>query len=161
MQPCLFRFQWLEIDLTYIGRKTIYIGGIVALLLLAIPYFTMIPQSTTMFYIMQVLVLGVIWGAIFATQGTFFSELFPANVRYTGLSLGYQVAAAIVGFGPMLWTELGAKYGSSPYLFGGLMVSGLVISLVLAIFSPDTRKFTQYNDQTVVEENVQKNIEKV
>ncbi len=91
----------------YIGRKTIYIGGIVALLLLAIPYFTMIPQSTTMFYIMQVLVLGVIWGAIFATQGTFFSELFPANVRYTGLSLGYQVAAAIVGFGPMFGQNWG------------------------------------------------------
>ena len=58
----------------FIGRKTIYIGGIVALLLVALPYFTMIPQSTTMFYIMQVLALGVIWGAIFATQGTFFSN---------------------------------------------------------------------------------------
>ena len=82
-------------------------------------------------------------------------------MRYTGLSLGYQVAAAIVGFGPMLWTELGAKYGSSPYLFGGLMVAGLVISLVLAIFSPDTRKFTQYDDQTVIEENGQRIVEKV
>lgn len=145
----------------FIGRKTLYIGGIAAMLLLAIPYFTMIPQSTTIFYIMQVLLLGVIWGAIFSTQGTLFSELFPANVRYTGLSLGYQIAAAIVGFGPMLWTEMGAKYGSSPYLFGGFMVAGLVISLVLAIFAPDTRKITQYKDQTEVVENVQSIIEKV
>lgn len=145
----------------FIGRKMIYIGGIVAMLLLAIPYFTMIPQNPTFFYIMQVLLLGVIWGAIFSTQGTLFSELFPANVRYTGLSLGYQIAAAIVGFGPMLWTEMGAKYGSSPYLFGGFMVAGLVISLVLAIFAPDTRKITQYNDQTEVGVNVQSIIEKV
>lgn len=145
----------------FIGRKTIYISGVAAMLLLAIPYFTMIPKSTTIFYIMQVLLLGVIWGAIFSTQGTLFSELFPANIRYTGLSLGYQVAAAIVGFGPMLWTEMGAKYGSSPYLFGGFMVAGLVISLVLAIFAPDTRKISQYQDQTEVRENVQRIIEKV
>ncbi|MGX9134620.1 MFS transporter [Rummeliibacillus sp. JY-2-4R] len=137
----------------YIGRKTIYISGIVAMLLLAIPYFTMIPQSTTAFYIMQVLLLGVIWGAIFSTQGTLFSELFPANVRYTGLSLGYQVAAAIVGFGPMLWTELASKYGAAPYIFGGFMISGLVISLILAIFAPDTRKITQYADHSEAEEN--------
>ncbi|NMD71212.1 MHS family MFS transporter [Bacillus sp. DNRA2] len=140
----------------FIGRKTIYISGVVALLLLAVPYFSLIQQSATMFTIMQALLLGVIWAAIFSTQGTFFSELFPANVRYTGLGLGYQVAAAIVGFGPMLWTEMGAVYGASPYLFGGFMAFGLVISLVLAIFSPDTRKVTQYNDQIVNEDNFPK-----
>ncbi|MGG0658514.1 MFS transporter [Rummeliibacillus pycnus] len=145
----------------FIGRKTIYISGIVAMLLLAIPYFTLIPQSTTLFYVMQIILLGVIWGAIFSTQGTLFSELFPANVRYTGLSLGYQIAAAICGFGPMLWTELGAKYGASPYLFGGLMIAGLVLSLIIAIFAPDTRKVTQYTDQQEVEENSHQSIEKV
>ncbi|MFJ8260756.1 MFS transporter [Rummeliibacillus sp. NPDC094406] len=145
----------------FIGRKTIYISGIVAMLLLAIPYFTMIPQSTTWFYVMQVILLGVIWGSIFSTQGTLFSELFPANVRYTGLSLGYQVAAAICGFGPMLWTELGAKYGASPYLFGGLMIAGLLISLTLAIFAPDTRKVTQYADQPEATEISQQSIDKV
>ncbi|MDQ0971380.1 MFS family permease [Neobacillus niacini] len=148
----------------FIGRKAIYIGGIVALIILAIPYFTMIGQSSTMFYIMQVLLLGVVWSAIFATQGTFFSELFPANVRYTGLGLGYQVAAAIVGFGPMLWTEMGAKFGASPYIFGGFMIVGLVFSLVLAILSPDTRKISQYSDhhhdQTEVEENGQRDVKK-
>ncbi len=145
----------------FIGRKIIYISGIVAMLLLAIPYFTMIPQSTTAFYIMQVLLLGVIWGAIFSTQGTLFSELFPANVRYTGLSLGYQVAAAIVGFGPMLWAELGSKYGAAPYLFGGIMIAGLVISLILAVFAPDTRKVTQYTDHSEANENTDYSSEKV
>ncbi|WP_147534391.1 MFS transporter [Bacillus marasmi] len=140
----------------FIGRKTIYISGVVALLLLAIPYFSFIPQSTTMFYVMQALMLGVFWAAIFSTQGTFFSELFPANVRYTGLGLGYQVAAAIVGFGPMLWTEMGVLYGASPYIFGGFMAVGLLISLILAIYSPDTRKVTQYNDQIVIADPIQK-----
>lgn len=145
----------------FIGRKTIYIGGIVTMLLLAIPYFTLIPLNTTAFFIMQIVLLGVVWGAIFATQGTFFSELFPANVRYTGLSLGYQVAAAIVGFGPMLWTEVGSKYGASPFIFAGLMITGLIISLILAIFTPDTRTTTQYQELSKIDPNVQENEEKI
>ncbi|HZG59254.1 MAG TPA: hypothetical protein VEY68_01850 [Anoxybacillus sp.] len=35
----------------------------------------------------------IIWSAIFSTQGTLFSELFPTKVRYTGLTVGYQFAA--------------------------------------------------------------------
>lgn len=72
------------------------------------------------------------------------TELFPANVRYTGLSLGYQVAAAIVGFGLMLSATTGDRFGAAPYLFGGFMICGLLLSLILSIFSPDTRTFTQY-----------------
>lgn len=138
----------------FIGRKKIYIGGLITMLLLAIPYFVMIPINSTNFFILQIILLGVVWAAIFATQGTFFSELFPANVRYTGLSFGYQIAAAIVGFGPMLWTSLATEYGASPYLFGGLMMAGLLLSLLLAVFSPDTRMITQYEE---TDEKVQEN----
>ncbi|MGF9977212.1 MFS transporter [Viridibacillus arvi] len=130
----------------YIGRKTIYIVGLVGMLVLSIPYFIMIPQSVTMFYFMQVVLLGILWATIFSTQGTLFSELFPAKVRYTGLSVGYQIAAAIVGFGPMLWASMSAKYGAAPYIFGSFMIGGLILSLILAIFAPDTRKVTQYED---------------
>ena len=46
--------------------------------------------------------------------GTFFAESFPPNVRYTGVSLGYQVGAALVG-GPMplIATALLARYDGS------------------------------------------------
>lgn len=135
----------------FIGRKTIYIVGLVGMLVLSIPYFIMIPQSVTMFYFMQVVLLGILWATIFSTQGTLFSELFPAKVRYTGLSVGYQIAAAIVGFGPMLWASMSAKYGAAPYIFGSFMIGGLLLSLILAIFAPDTRKVTQYEDHVEVD----------
>ncbi|KGR73980.1 MFS transporter [Ureibacillus sinduriensis] len=130
----------------FIGRKIIYTGGLIAMLALAIPYFMALPVSTGWFFTMQVILLGVVWGAIFATQGTLFSELFPAKVRYTGLSLGYQIAAAIVGFGPMIWTAMGTNYGASPFAFGGFMMVGLVLSLILILFAPDTRVITKYED---------------
>ncbi|KEF39638.1 arabinose efflux permease family protein [Schinkia azotoformans MEV2011] len=130
----------------FIGRKIIYICGLALLFLLAIPYFTMVGQSPSWLYIMQAAMLGIIWASIFATQGTIFSELFPAKVRYTGLSFGYQIAAAIVGFGPMIWTPMAEKFGPSPIVFGGFMMAGITISLVLSLFVPDTRKISKYED---------------
>jgi MFS family permease len=123
----------------FIGRKRIYIGGLTALILLSIPYFSLIGKGPGWFYFMEAVMLGVIWAFIFATQGTFFSELFPPKVRYTGLSVGYQIAAAIVGFGPMLWTDMAQLVGPSPWVFGGFMMAGIALSLVLCLFSPEAR----------------------
>lgn len=130
----------------FIGRKVIYITGLVLLFLLAIPYFTMAGTSPSWLYIVQAVMLGVVWASIFSTQGTIFSELFPAKIRYTGLSFGYQIAAAIVGFGPMIWTPMAEKYGPSPLVFGGFMMAGIAISLGLSLFVPDTRYASKYED---------------
>jgi MFS family permease len=124
----------------FIGRKKIYMGGLILLFLLAIPYFILIQQGAGWLYLMQSVVLGIVWASVFATQGTLFAELFPAKVRYTGLSVGYQVAAAIVGFGPMLWTSLAESYGPSPWVFGGFMMAGLILSMGLCVFVPNSRK---------------------
>lgn len=130
----------------FIGRKVIYISGLILMFLLAIPYFFMIEQGATWLYYMQAAMLGIIWAAIFATQGTLFSELFPAKVRYTGLSFGYQMAAAIVGFGPMLWTTMVDSFGPSHWVFGGFMMGGLTLSLVLSLFVPNTKNVSQYEE---------------
>ncbi|WP_374719413.1 MFS transporter [Parageobacillus toebii] len=124
----------------FIGRKTIYIGGLTLLFLFAVPYFVLIGKGTGWLYFMQAVMLGIIWAAVFSTQGTLFSELFPTKVRYTGLSVGYQFAAAIVGFGPTIWTSMAKKFGPSPWIFGGFMMAGLALSLVLSVFVPDTTK---------------------
>ncbi|MDN7246345.1 MFS transporter [Planococcus shenhongbingii] len=133
----------------FIGRKIIYTTGLVLMFILAVPYFFLIEQSAAWLYYMQAGMLGVIWASIFATQGTLFSELFPAKVRYTGLSFGYQMAAAIVGFGPMLWAVMGDNYGSSPWVFGGFMMAGLAVSLVLSLFVPDTHKVSKYESDGI------------
>lgn len=137
----------------FIGRKVIYIVGLILMLFLSIPYFMLIGESPSWLYIMQAIMLGIIWASIFATQGTFFSELFPAKVRYTGLSFGYQVAAAIVGFGPMVWTAMAESYGPSPIVFGGFMIGGIVFSLILSFFAPDTRGNSKYEDASDTKRN--------
>ncbi len=43
------------------------------------------------------------------------------------------------------------SYGPSPAVFGGFMIAFVVLSLVLCIFVPDTRKQTYYKDVEVKE----------
>ncbi|CCQ92357.1 General substrate transporter [[Clostridium] ultunense Esp] len=134
----------------FIGRKRIYLGGLILLILLSVPYFSLIQQSPGWLIVMEVLMLGTVWAAIFSTQGTFFSELFPTKVRYTGLSVGYQVSAAIVGFGPLIWTKLAETYGPSPFAFGGFFIIGLFISLVLSLFTPETKHIAYSRSDTIM-----------
>jgi MFS family permease len=102
----------------FIDRKIIYFGGLTLLFVLAIPYFTMIGRGVGWFYMMQAVVLGVIWGAIFSTQGTLFSELFPAKVRYTGLSvLSGRVSLQVSG--PLIYHHGGIIW-PIPLVFGDL-----------------------------------------
>lgn len=84
-----------------IGRKKVFIGGAVAVALYTLPFLWMMNQKTFA-WLLLALVIGfsIIWASYGSVLGTFFAESFPADVRYTGASLGYQVGAAIAG-GPV------------------------------------------------------------
>ena len=48
-------------------------------------------------------VIGICIGhnAVYSPTAALYSEMFPAHVRYSGASLGYQLGGAIAGFVPL------------------------------------------------------------
>lgn len=81
-----------------VGRKRVYIVGTIAMMLFIFPYFWMIHQKSTGLLIAATIIgLGIIWAPITAVLGTFFSEIFAPEIRYTGVTLGYQIGAALAG----------------------------------------------------------------
>ena len=69
-----------------------------AMALMAAPYFLLLNLRTTLGLLLAtLLMMGLVWPLITATLGTLTSELFRAELRYTGISLGYQIGAAVVG----------------------------------------------------------------
>lgn len=91
-----------------IGRKKVYTGGVLLMMAYAFPYFWILEQrSFASLLCATVLGLGVIWAPATAVLGTMFSEIFKSNVRYTGITLGYQIGAALAGgTAPLLATFL-------------------------------------------------------
>jgi MFS family permease len=124
-----------------IGRKKIYIAGAVAIFIYAIPYFWLLSQrSTFALYLAIIVGFGVIWSMYGAVLGTLFAESFSANVRYTGISLGYQVGAALVGGpAPLIATALIVEYHGSYVPVGVFIMLTAVVSLVAISFAREVR----------------------
>lgn len=115
-----------------IGRKKMYVYGTIAMMLYAFPYFLLLHQDTfATLLISTVIGLGVIWAPITAVLGTMFSEIFDARVRYTGVTLGYQIGAALAGgTAPLVATALLLKFNDSWIPIAIYIVLTAVISLL-------------------------------
>ena len=88
----------------------------------------------------QLLDLGVIWAPITAVLGTMLSEIFSAEVRYTGISLGYQIGAALAGgTAPLVATALLLKFNNSYVPVALYIIFTAVVSL-LAVWAVKDRK---------------------
>lgn len=123
------------------GRKKLYVIGTCLMIIYAFPYFWFIHQhSAVLLIVATVLGLGIIWAPITAVLGTMFSEIFKSNVRYTGITLGYQIGAAVAGgTAPLVATALLKAYNNSYVPVALYIILASIISLI-AIWSVRDRK---------------------
>ncbi|WP_226646330.1 MFS transporter [Mesobacillus subterraneus] len=123
-----------------VGRKKMYIVGTVAMMAFAFPYFWMIHQGSVLMLVLATIIgLGIIWAPITAVLGTMFSEIFDAKVRYTGVSLGYQIGAAVAGgTAPLVATALLAAFDNS-YVPVALYIMFTAVVSLIAIWAVKSR----------------------
>ncbi|CAG2142480.1 Fosfomycin resistance protein AbaF [Cupriavidus yeoncheonensis] len=122
-----------------IGRKKLFLIGTVAAMVYVLPFFWLMNQGSVWLSALAVIVgFALVWPIYGSVLGTFFAESFPPDVRYTGVSLGYQVGAAIVG-GPMplIATALLAHYSGSYLPVGLFIIACGVISLIAVSATKD------------------------
>lgn len=123
-----------------VGRKKLYVVGTIVMILYMFPYFWMVNQgSVLLLVIATILGLGVIWAPITAVLGTFFSEIFAPEIRYTGVTLGYQIGAALAGgTAPLIAVTFLSYFDSYVPIAIYIMLTG-VISLVAIAFAKNKK----------------------
>lgn len=129
---------WLSDKL---GRRTVYTLGIVLSAAFIYPYFMLLDtRSVWGITIATVIALGLLWAPITAVLGTLSSEIFSTRVRYTGITLGYQLGAALAGgTAPLIATWLLGKYQGAWQPVAIYLLVTAAISLV-AVMSVRKRK---------------------
>lgn len=136
-----------------VGRRRVYVTGAVALLVSAIFFFTLIDTASIPVMLLAMLALAFVLGYTVGPQSALFAELFPAHIRYSGATLGYQVGAILGGgIAPFVATALYAKFGTSTAItayFVALCVISLTCTVVLL-----RRPQTELADQTASLEKV-------
>jgi MHS family shikimate/dehydroshikimate transporter-like MFS transporter len=103
---------WLS-DL--IGRRTLYLIGTAFGILLAFPLFWLFDtRDPTIVRWTTVAGICLAQGMVFALHASFMPELFSTKVRYSGISFGFQVGAAIGGgITPVIATALAGVAGAT------------------------------------------------
>ncbi|MFL5992328.1 MAG: MFS transporter [Rubrobacteraceae bacterium] len=117
-----------------VGRRPLYLLGSVFSLLFAFPFFWLLNTGVEPL-IWLAIILGVNIGhdAMYGPQAAFFSELFGTRVRYSGASLGYQLASVFAGgFAPLISLALLTAYGyGAVALYMAAMALITVVSVLL------------------------------
>ncbi|PRC43317.1 MFS transporter, partial [Mycobacterium sp. ITM-2017-0098] len=113
----------------------IYTIGIAAYAVAVFPVFALFGTKDIAWYAVgMVLVFGVVHAVFYGAQGTLYASLFPARIRYTGLSTVYQLSGVFAsGLTPLILTALFAAAGGSPWLACGYLVVTALISVVATL----------------------------
>ncbi|WP_250505295.1 MFS transporter [Bowdeniella massiliensis] len=128
-----------------VGRKPVFTAGVFMTMAFAFPFFLLLDlHATWAVYAAVIIGLAIVWPPVTATLGTLMSETFSTRVRYTGVTLGYQVGAALAGgSAPLIATWLLREFDGSWTPIAFYMIFLSVIGLGSAIASgPVVRKET-------------------
>jgi len=125
-----------------IGRRPVYMGGAAFSALFAFPFFWLLDtQHPTFLWLAITLGLAVGHSAMYGPQASFFSELFGTRVRYSGASLGYQLASVFAGgFSPLIATSLLQWSYGKPWPVAVYMMVMALITLVSVYLTTETRQ---------------------
>ncbi|CAG2150556.1 MFS transporter [Cupriavidus plantarum] len=99
-----------------VGFKWVFMAGTVGILIFAPQFFTLLqsldPKNIT---IALAVAIGLVYACLYGPEGSLFSAQFPAEVRYSGISIAVQVSGAIGGgLAPIVATSLLAYGKGSP-----------------------------------------------
>lgn len=105
-----------------LGTRTVLLPATVLLALWAFPAFWLIETRSYSALFLVMIVGGMLVGTLFSQQASLFAEVLPADVRYSGISVGFQVATVLGGgLGPVIAQRLQTVGGTtlvSLYLVG-------------------------------------------
>ena len=133
-----------------IGRRPVYLFGAVAMGGWGFVFFTMLDTKSFAVMAFATTVGLVLHGAMYGPQAAYFAELFDTRVRYSGASIGYQLASIAAGaVAPLIAVALlkatGGTLAVSLYL-----VAMCVLTVVAVLVSRET-KGTDLTEPTDVE----------
>jgi MHS family proline/betaine transporter-like MFS transporter len=115
-----------------VGRRPLLIFSCVAYVVLGYPFFLLASYGTVLTAVLAQLLMVVLYAPYAGTCPSFYTEIFPTRVRYTALSVGYNIAVAIFGgFAPFIATflvrETGSVYAPAFYVIAAAVVTGLIL----------------------------------
>ena len=123
-----------------VGRRPVVLGGAVGMVLFAFPYFWLLETGNTLaVWLAFTVAIAGVRAALYAPQPAYFSELFRTGVRYSGASLGTNLATvAVGGTAPFIATALLGASGGAWWPVAVYLIVIALITFATVLRSPET-----------------------
>jgi MFS family permease len=122
-----------------VGRKPVYILGAALAMVWPFAAFPMFGSAHTEVVLGGILIGMFVHALMYASQPAIMAEMFPTRMRYSGVSLGYQVTAIVAGsWAPLIGTSLLREYNDWRPIAYYVMAAG-AISLISALAMRETK----------------------
>jgi len=117
------------------GRRTTYVAGWIMQLVGVFTLFPLVNTGNVFVLFLGLAILTIGLGFTYGPQAALYAELFPASIRFSGVSISYAIGAILGGaFAPTIATALVTAFGSTTpvtWYLAGMTVLGLVATLML------------------------------
>jgi MFS family permease len=116
-----------------VGRRPVVAAGLAGAALWAFALFPLAARGGAPALAAAAAVGGALHGAVVGGMSAFFVERFPTAARYTGFSLGYQLASVLGGaLAPVVGVALLDRYGSTVPV--SLYAAGMALPALVAVW---------------------------
>ncbi|WP_219465191.1 MFS transporter [Nonomuraea rhizosphaerae] len=121
------------------GRRPVFMAGAGFSILAAFPIFAMATTGNPLLFgLALILGIAVGWGMVTAVVGAYFAELFPARLRYSGITLGREISSIFAGgLSPFIAAALLTTTGSI-WPVAGYAILLSAVSLIAVYYGPET-----------------------
>ncbi|QIK64998.1 MHS family MFS transporter [Nocardioides sp. HDW12B] len=134
-----------------IGRKPLYLAGAVGVAVWTFVFFPLVESGEPGKLTLAVVVGLMLHALMYSPQAAFFSELFGTSVRYTGASVGYQLASILAGaIAPIVALELlGSVEESNTTAVGIYVTVTSVLTIIAVLAAKETRNSSLRHDRVL------------
>jgi MFS family permease len=124
-----------------IGRRRLYLIGVLVMGIFGFLYYGMLDKATPAWIFIAIVLSLVPHDLMYGPQAAFIAEAFTGRLRYSGASIGYQLASVIAGGpAPLIAAALFAHYQSGYAIAGYILVCSLISAAAAAMLSDYTNK---------------------
>lgn len=129
-----------------IGRKRMYLLGAAVTAAFSVVYVSLLETRVPAWIVLAIVLSLVPHDMMYGPQAALIAECFTGRLRYSGASLGYQLASVFAGGpAPLIATWLFAEYGS-----GYAIAAFIALTALVSIVSASTLR--DYTNRDISEE---------
>jgi metabolite-proton symporter len=129
-----------------VGRRPVYAAGAVSAALWAFVFFPLLSTRSTTVIVLATIVALATHAAMYGPQAAFIAELFSTKLRYSGASMGYQIAGVLGGgIAPLVSIALVSATGT-PFAVSFYVLAMVALTLVALAVAPETARIDLHDE---------------